>query len=211
VQRSHKGAPKSVRSRRRVPLLAAALEALRAQLAHARGEGDPTGPDDLVWPSATGLQRARNDDFGWSSRKRPKGEKGGYRVALGIARYVRFHDLRATAASHMVMGSWTLAPMELVAVQAWMGHANISTTMIYAHLAPGYLHDRVRGANGGGSGGGVGHGTSSSVPRVRENAAPEAISRASQSGSPTRCGRGSPSGASSTPTWPTGTSTVPRR
>lgn len=174
VQRSHKGPPKSGKTRR-VPLLPDALEALRGQLAHARREGDGTAPDDLVWPSHFGFQRTPNDDFGWSTRKRRRGAPNGYREALGIARRVKFHELRHTTASHLVMGTWTPAPLDLAAVQAWMGHAEITTTMKYAHLAPGYLHDRVRGtggggANGGGGSGGVGRGTVGDVPRMEASA-----------------------------------------
>lgn len=178
VQRSHDGPTKSGKSRR-VPLLPRALDALQGQLAHATEAGDPTGPDDLVWPSPWGFQRRPNDDFGWSTRRRRPGLPNGLREALGIARKVKFHELRHTCASHLVMGTWTKTPLEIAAVQAFLGHANIATTMRYAHLAPGFLHDRVRGTGGSGGGSGdsgVGRGTTALVPRSSENATKQAES-----------------------------------
>jgi hypothetical protein len=47
---------------------------------------------------------------------------------------VRFHDLRHTYASHFVM-----AGGNLLALQKLLGHADLKTTMKYAHLAPDYL------------------------------------------------------------------------
>lgn len=52
------------------------------------------------------------------------------------------HRLRHTFASHLVM-----AGRPLYEVQLLLGHANIKTTQQYAHLAPGYLQDAVKGVS----------------------------------------------------------------
>ena len=49
------------------------------------------------------------------------------------------HDLRHTFASRLVMEG-----VDLPTVQKLMGHANISTTMIYAHLAPDHLKSAIK-------------------------------------------------------------------
>jgi integrase len=52
-----------------------------------------------------------------------------YKAVLGRAglRPLRFHDLRHT------FGTLAVRMAEVPAVQAWMGHANIQTTMRYVH------------------------------------------------------------------------------
>lgn len=173
VQRSHDGPPKSGKTRR-VPLFDAALDALRAQWAHL-GEG---APDDLVFPSARGHQRQPSDDFGWSSRKRRPGAPTGYREALGIARPVRFHELRHTCASHLAMGTWAPDPWPIQDVAAFMGHASLAMSQRYMHLSPEYLHARVRGPVEG-RGTVEAPGTPSDVPRSTENTVrPARIERA---------------------------------
>lgn len=57
-----------------------------------------------------------------------------HRAGLGHKRHedppLRFHDLRHT------FGTLAVQVWPLVDVQAYLGHANISTTMIYAHHVP---------------------------------------------------------------------------
>ena len=48
------------------------------------------------------------------------------------------HTFRHTFASHLVMNG-----VDLPTVQKLMGHSNITTTMIYAHLAPEHLKGAV--------------------------------------------------------------------
>jgi integrase len=47
-------------------------------------------------------------------------------------REVRFHDLRHTFGTRCAA-----AGVPLRTLQAWMGHADIKTTMVYTHYAPG--------------------------------------------------------------------------
>ena len=56
-----------------------------------------------------------------------------FKVALKRAgvREVRFHDLRHTFGTRMAAAG---VPMRTL--QEWMGHADIKTTLIYAHYAP---------------------------------------------------------------------------
>ena len=55
----------------------------------------------------------------------------------GIKKNINLHMLRHSFASHLVMGG-----VDLSTVQRLLGHSSITTTMIYAHLAP----DHLRGA-----------------------------------------------------------------
>jgi integrase len=108
---------------RSVPLIdqaAAALDGLSRR-------GDFTEPSDLVFVSPTG---SYVDDY--TLRKRFYAALK--RAGLGHKREkdppLRFHDLRHT------FGTLAVQVWPLVDVQSYMGHANISTTMIYAHHVP---------------------------------------------------------------------------
>ena len=59
------------------------------------------------------------------------------RTRAGL-RDMRFHDLRHTFISHLVMEG-----VDLTTVQKLAGHRDIKTTMRYAHLAPDHLRSAV--------------------------------------------------------------------
>ena len=69
----------------------------------------------------------------------------GYRKRAGIERRVRFHDLRHTCASHLLMGTWGVR-LSIEEVSAWLGHSSTAVTQRYAHLAPDHLSARVGAA-----------------------------------------------------------------
>lgn len=59
-------------------------------------------------------------------------------VKADIPDLTKIHSLRHTFASHLVMKG-----VDLPTVKKLLGHADIQTTMIYAHLAPDHLADAV--------------------------------------------------------------------
>ncbi len=149
VCRSYGGATKGGRARR-VPLLPPAEAALRrwqddqararkrrARRAARSGRAIPLpSPAELslVFPTRGGLAR-KGYDAQW-----PR-----WRDRLEVRSDVRFHDLRHTCASHLVMGSWG-RPWRLEEVQIWLGHRSITTTQRYSHLAPEAMAGAARSA-----------------------------------------------------------------
>ena len=75
------------------------------------------GRDDLVFPSADG---EHIDASALRRRYTRARDRAGLRTA-------RFHDLRHT------FGSLAINRASIVQVQAWMGHADVKTTMRYLH------------------------------------------------------------------------------
>ena len=71
-----------------------------------------------------------------------KGFAGALRRA-GIQRHVRFHDLRHTFASHLVMRG-----VDIRTVARLLGHKDIKVTMRYAHLGPDHLQSAVDALEG---------------------------------------------------------------
>lgn len=59
---------------------------------------------------------------------------------IGLTRipHATLHDFRHTFASHLAM-----AGVPLPTIQQLLGHRDIQTVMIYAHLSPGHLHQSV--------------------------------------------------------------------
>jgi integrase len=106
------GSPKSGKVRS-VPMVPDVAE----QLAALAGREDFVEPEELAFPGALGR-------FQDASSVRVR-----YRAALERAelRLLRFHDLRHT------FGTLAVRRAEVPAVQAWMGHSDIQTTMRYVH------------------------------------------------------------------------------
>lgn len=89
-------------------------------------------------------RRAKGDDFVFTradgSKLSVKLRQALIRIAkqAGISNLTKVHTLRHTFASHLVMKG-----VDLPTVQKLLGHTDIQTTMIYAHLAPDHLAGAV--------------------------------------------------------------------
>jgi integrase len=105
-------APKSGKVRS-VPMAGEVEKALARLL---NGRGDP-GPDELVFPGTDG-------GYLDASALRRRYAKAQTKAGL---RPLRFHDLRHT------FGSLAIDRASLIQVQAWLGHADVKTTMRYLH------------------------------------------------------------------------------
>lgn len=194
VSRSHDGPPKNGKTRR-VPLLPEAIALLKAHLAseHAGKR--------LVFPGETGGRRGRSDDARWAPQTRkvatpagPEWQKVcGYRERAGITRRVRFHDLRHTCASHLVMGTWGVT-LTLQEVALWLGHGSIAMTERYAHLAPERLSARVADATRQADTQSAPAATAPERLPARDSLAPEFESRVSVETSETACFQARPRG-----------------
>lgn len=157
VRFSHGGPPKNGKVRH-VPLLAPARELLTRWKAIA-----PTSERGLVFCTRTGERRGRSDDARWADyyvARLVRGPNGkvlkdadgtpirdnvrceGFSKRVGFGRDVRFHDLRHTCASHLVMGSWGVQ-WTLSEIAAFLGHSDTEVTERYAHLSPDHLHAKA--------------------------------------------------------------------
>lgn len=140
---------KSDHAVRDVPLLTQVITHLRAWRDRDPGVTHAFG---LVFPPSTNPRAARSahgDDYDAGWRDHPYKILGVRKVRLGAAsradfgRRVRFHDLRHTCASHLVMGSWTPEALTIQQARRWLGHSSTSVTDRYAHMGPEGLHAAI--------------------------------------------------------------------
>jgi len=90
----------------------------------------------LVRPHKKGAQDGARYRVDWDAQLRQIYKRAGIEGAST-------HTLRHTFASHLAMGG-----VSLYKISKWLGHANVQTTEIYAHLAPDYDEDIARGFKG---------------------------------------------------------------
>ena len=101
------------------------------QLARLAERPEMTGDDDFVFVEPWG-------DYLSDDRLRVRYDRAVRRAGM---RRLRFHDLRHT------FGSLAITRADIVEVQAWMGHADIQTTMRYLHYRDrGQAAERLAGA-----------------------------------------------------------------
>lgn len=97
----------------------------------------PHNPHGLMFPTASGTYRQQGKPLGRSATFRQ------HLAKVGITRRVRWHDLRHTCATNLiVIHAWRL---ELV--QKVMGHSSITITQRYAHLTEDAIADAVLKSN----------------------------------------------------------------
>ncbi len=104
-------------------------------------------PDGLVFPSLTKKMkprgmRGKGNDNGWADRKLNGKVVHGHKTQAGITRHVRFHDLRHTCASHLVMGSWGVS-WKLEEICEYLAHSDIKVTQRYAHMSSEHLQSKA--------------------------------------------------------------------
>ena len=138
VRRSHDATTKNGKTRR-IPLFETAVRWFERWKKLA-----PESQEGWVFPRKDGSQRASGDHAQWFDR-RSRRKKGapitvtpGQKTRAGITRPVRFHDLRHTCASHLLMGTWG-RPWSLEEVCEFLGHSDIDITRRYAHLSDSHL------------------------------------------------------------------------
>ena len=143
VRRSYNGPCKTPTSRRDVPLLPPALEALRAW----RASHSTTPIAGLVFPRDDGRCHGESYTAGWRDKRRRVGKKlvidTGWASEAGIRSEVTFHALRHTCGCHLAQGTWTRA-FTLHEIKRWLGHSSIAVTeRHYAALTSDNLHNAV--------------------------------------------------------------------
>ncbi|MBI5493772.1 MAG: site-specific tyrosine recombinase XerD [Deltaproteobacteria bacterium] len=108
------------RKERVVPLGARARTTLESYLAGPRPELLRSRPSDVLFPHPSGKVLTRQGI--WKIVKR-------HALAAGIRKHLSPHKLRHSFATHLVENG-----ADLRAVQAMLGHADLSTTEIYTHV-----------------------------------------------------------------------------
>ena len=102
------------------------------------------GPRDKTHHTSDAAHRSPDDDYVFNvinsghSRNWLREQLIKIGKEAGIENLTKLHTLRHTFASHLVMNG-----VDLPTVKKLMGHSDIQTTMIYAHLAPDHLAGAV--------------------------------------------------------------------
>jgi integrase len=126
----------------RVPILSWLVSWVAPQVARAKGP--------YLFGNRDGMRYASKDeDFGWSGKKDARSKELPPALArAGIARRIRFHDLRGTTATNLALGTWgrKWAPLE---IKAMLFHADLRTTERYIRRANDLLATAAAETTGG--------------------------------------------------------------
>ncbi len=128
--------PKSKRGIRRVPLADVTVSALRQRQKAALAEGQAA--NEYVFTDSDGglIRRSNFHNRHWDPLRKRLVEKG--------VPYVRFHDLRHTAAT-----MWLRENVHAKIVQEWLGHATVAFTLdVYGHALPSMHREAAERMNG---------------------------------------------------------------
>jgi integrase/recombinase XerD len=118
---------------RLIPVGGEAMAAISAWLEHGRPQVLRGRRSSFLFPSRTSRPLTRQGV--WKSIRR-------YALEAGITTKLSPHTLRHSFATHLLEGG-----ADLRSIQAMLGHADISTTEIYTHVAPARLHQVHREAH----------------------------------------------------------------
>jgi integrase len=129
---------KGEKKNRTVYLHGLALEAARAWLAQLRIYA-PKNPLGLMFPTERGARRSGNPRS-WTKVAEAFG------VIPRIGRKPWWHLLRHTCASSLLSGWWGMR-WSLEEVSKVLGHTDVRTTQIYAHLAPSAMQEAAMRAH----------------------------------------------------------------
>ncbi|MGI9327293.1 MAG: site-specific tyrosine recombinase XerD [Pseudomonadales bacterium] len=110
---------------RLIPVGLQALDWIERFLAEGRPALNPSGASTVLFPSNRGTAMTRQT-FWYAIRK--------YARAAGLVEQISPHTLRHAFATHLVNHG-----ADLRAVQLMLGHADLSTTQIYTHVAQARL------------------------------------------------------------------------
>ena len=116
----------------RVPLFGPALDAITRWLA-LLPEYATENKLGLVFPTPSGCQRQKSKNYGWHKLL----------AKAGVARPVKWHELRDTCATSLLSGWWGRA-WRLEEVKEMLVHSSIEVTERYARLAPAALAQAAR-------------------------------------------------------------------
>lgn len=113
----------------RVPVMPWLLPTLRAHVASL-----PAG-SEWLFPAPDGGRYGRHYAFAWAEkRERGRGALPSALARAGVARRVRFHDLRGTTATHLALGTWGRR-WSLHEIQAMLAHSDQRVTERYVRRA----------------------------------------------------------------------------